>query len=1208
MAPAKTALGDVDMSADRGITFPFAAISVVALFLSTTFLGQHAFDLLRLAEGDAAKQRQFTQPPVEARLWEDPLAALVRHRAKLKEICPPVGVKDAPPADPRCPFDAVDSATLQADLARASGELTVIAALVPGASFVGVEEARRRIRYAVLGGLGAEGFVPDNSERMGLLTSAKIDIPYEMFSTEKEGEKRRRVAVLWINDFAIGKDWLSALTVLLGNVAPPTARLRILGPYDSDALVDALDDGFASLLLDLGTISLETHERGLATYRKHASVLSRLQFISPSSTASAERLVSKVSRPVPAAPLDCPQPDGVDRAFKDRLARFGLPKPIECQPFFVRTIGTDDRNLALLIRELCVRGLRDGNGGRIVVLREWDSIYARDFAKKLKDGFDTFNCGRAPNARLDDKASVEVFSYLRGLDGANVDGAPKQQRLVPRATGAKSKAEDNEPEIEWPETRDQRDYVRRLVRRLQQNAEDGDGKDRVRAVGVIGVDVHDKLILAQALRAAFPDRLLFTTDLDARLLHPQMLKHTRNLIIASSLPLEPPVPAGAQAEVKVPPFRDVYQTGTFLGARYAVASEEDRQKHLAFIAEQLGKDHLFEVGSAGQVELSTTKADSEKSPQGKSAAQGAEPSPEESSEKSRRQDFAVLSLFILVVIGWLMLFGKPAPAMKTAVMSSDTWFGSFDLSTAILCGLGAAALGFGLGVVSELAAPGALGLCRVILIALTTMALFWATVYPGPRQGERGIDKKAEQLRRRRLRWQRLRWVAIVLVVAILLWWLLPPSGYEPGMREPFAALNGVSAWPSQLLRTLGVLLFAWFLDYTWKKSAETTVEIGTRYFEVKARNTRRFEGLAVAFRRLGWRVARAVRAFKPTDGDFWVRRRLQLWEFLRDSSIWFWQPQVEWRDKRRRAAAREGRVDDGGIDGARLWRRYLRLLRNGPRFVRMVIWLAVVVVLVWVLMAVLGGEQPEVPARGLDDRALFFATIMLSVIGTMTLLVLVGDATILTWRFIVVLRDHRTVYPQTTVDRFAAELGTKLPAEAWFPIAARVEDRHDNPPPPGSPEPRNSVLDDWIDARLLAEHTAAIGPLIVFPFILLGLLIVARSPLFDNWAANGPVMYALVGYLLWSVTMAVMLNHGAEIARRKAIASMEKDRIWLEGAGDNYKMLAKQFPNLIDQVRNLRQGAFAPFFEQPLVRAILVPLGGAGGIQLLEFLAFARS
>jgi hypothetical protein len=88
---------------------------------------------------------------------------------------------------------------------------------------------------------------------------------------------------------------------------------------------------------------------------------------------------------------------------------------------------------------------------------------------------------------------------------------------------------------------------------------------------------------------------------------------------------------------------------------------------------------------------------------------------------------------------------------------------------------------------------------------------------------------------------------------------------------------------------------------------------------------------------------------------------------------------------------------------------------------------------------------------------------------------------------------------------------------------------------------------------------------------------------------------------------MAALLNYGAEIARRKAVEDMERDLLWLQGAGPQYKALADQFPRIIQQVRDLREGAFAPFFEQPLVRAILVPLGGAGGIQLLETLLLAR-
>ena len=80
------------------------------------------------------------------------------------------------------------------------------------------------------------------------------------------------------------------------------------------------------------------------------------------------------------------------------------------------------------------------------------------------------------------------------------------------------------------------------------------------------------------------------------------------------------------------------------------------------------------------------------------------------------------------------------------------------------------------------------------------------------------------------------------------------------------------------------------------------------------------------------------------------------------------------------------------------------------------------------------------------------------------------------------------------------------------------------------------------------------------------------------------------------------------ELARRRAVERMEADLLWLNGAGAAYKPLAEQYPGLIKQVRELRQGAFAPFFQQPLVQAILVPLGGAGGVQLLDYLLLARS
>ena len=45
----------------------------------------------------------------------------------------------------------------------------------------------------------------------------------------------------------------------------------------------------------------------------------------------------------------------------------------------------------------------------------------------------------------------------------------------------------------------------------------------------------------------------------------------------------------------------------------------------------------------------------------------------------------------------------------------------------------------------------------------------------------------------------------------------------------------------------------------------------------------------------------------------------------------------------------------------------------------------------------------------------------------------------------------------------------------------------------------------------------------------------------------------------------------------------------------------------LIAQVENEQRGAFASFFDQPLLKAVLVPLGGAGGTQLFDYLLLGR-
>jgi hypothetical protein len=927
--------------------------------------------------------------------------------------------------------------------------------------------------------------------------------------------------------------------------------LRIIGPSASDGVVKALDSDLPAMLAEASAAKGSAADAVRANWR----TLSSISLVSSQSTAPATQLVG------PAANECTNGADCLDQTFTKKLrelhGKLGADRKLPEPPasFFVRTIGSDDLLIMRLVNELRLRGADPCGPGRLILFNEWDSIYARTFANGLRRQLDLLNCGKAKA-----KAKVDPYPYFRGLDGATLEGAPSQPKRV--EGGDRS---GKPQQIEWAEGPDQRDYVRRLAQQILESIVWSDPDSQVLAIGLIGSDVHDKLVLIQALRDAFPDRMLFTTDLDARLLHPSVTRYTRNLIVASSLPLR-------FRNSPLPPFRDSYQTAMYLAAQRAVMLDNGSPSSSATSAQCTDDDgslkchlhravtqpYLFEIGRRNMVQLN---------------GPGMPTAPE---EKQDRHAYAELTAVGLLVLAGLMMFGLPGPAMSAAL----SWrFASvpndrFHLSIMGIAGLQMAALGFAAGMVVELWTPGSFGASGTTLLGLTLMALMLAFLYPGmPRRRDfHGI---------RSTLWR----VAQIAALLLFLWWMASsfwevvthtqPSDTESG--EPFAPLSGTSGWPGQIFRTLLIVLFTWFLDYTWFRVVDVASRIEDEYFAGES---------GVSGPPRPGRIMRILRA-------------------IPNSSILLWRPKVV--------------LAGGGIDGSRLWSEYRLRLRNWPRFGRLVLAVFVLAIVLLLVNKAIGGSIPVIPVRGIGDRELIEVTMYLHGLAVASLLVLVGDATILTWRFITVLRNGRTVYPRATIRHFAAELGPDLSDAAGRPIVPQIVEREkfaeaDAKPAVDGAEmradgsARNSLLDDWIDVRLLAEHTAAIGPLIVFPFILVALMIVARSQLFDNWQIGGSVLFVLLLYVLWAVGIAFLLNFGAEVARRRAIDRMEADLLWLQGAGPRASKLAERFPTLIDQVRNMRKGAFAPFFEQPLVQAMLVPLGGAGGIQLIEFLLYART
>jgi hypothetical protein len=305
----------------------------------------------------------------------------------------------------------------------------------------------------------------------------------------------------------------------------------------------------------------------------------------------------------------------------------------------VHDVGSDDRLFESLIAELERRQVRLG-WDAVILIGEWDSIYGNalpiEFRAAACAKVATFSeadlkqilvpvdvkqwCSTVPRAvdlqihRPTDYESLTLnvfrYSYLSGLDGeVPGDDAARAARAAKPAAGA----QPNDTTRDRPEGTSQLDYVRALVARIH---DEGEG---ARAIGIIGTDPYDALLIIKALRPFFPHAIFFTVDLDARHLHASEYKSTRNMVIASPFGLQ--LEGGLQRDV--PPFRSSYQTSVYLATLQAVQHVVCRPDgpgrtvgvpctsgyHVSLTPEDRVYDsgshpRLFEVGRHGAVDIS----------------------------------------------------------------------------------------------------------------------------------------------------------------------------------------------------------------------------------------------------------------------------------------------------------------------------------------------------------------------------------------------------------------------------------------------------------------------------------------------------------------------------------------------------------------------------------------------------------------------------
>ncbi|MGE8149685.1 hypothetical protein ACQKP5_00340 [Pseudomonas vancouverensis] len=1114
------------------------------------------------------------QLPIEARLWQDPFDAVERYRKMLK-------------ADGNTADAAHVCSTDLSPLTAEQQSLDIMVALVEGGPYADEVERRRRIRYALLAGFKNAHRVPDQEQYIHCLRLASdlstdapqahafVDAPYEVFvsnpfdppkALEGKPAPANRTLVFWLKQDTLGPSPLQALDTLRSSLMSKVAAacsptpcaepvdnpvLKVIGPATSTVLLDMFHDqdlGKATANVEiyspLATADNETLDRGytkLAPPLANRPSMKLLRTVSDDGTMTQLMLEElKLRRVDPATGIRCSRDDAQHK---------GPP---------------------------CTRDLRRNNH-RIALISEWDSFYSRALIESFKSQVaeDAHLGGGKPQKDVVDQWVLR-FSYLRGLDGRlPEESANADKTATPDASkNAAGAVQLDLSPLEKSDGNSQLDYLRRLADHIanvdatyRRNGDSGIG-----AIGVLGVDAYDKLLVLQALKSRMPYKLYFSTDLDARMLQRGQAQTTRNLILAAPYGLT----LTRALQQDVPPFRDSLQSAVFISVLAALAPQSFDAKRAKFdySRSELLSPGIYEVGISGFIPLASRltasrPASCEAPSQSESdrgirphdlmalrCLQDPSPPPYPEPSQSIRDRFkqaqafyraGPLTITLLILAGFIVWWKIEGP--------------NHDHDTPMAWVRGVPISLFMLAVV-----------CAFIATRYWHAEFLWlafALILLGivssnlTRRSERQLAlAKASPDELVTVRESRAWYIVVPLVLfilALMLAYQMRSNLTNNGLGEPMFLFEGISAWPTMALRLLAVLISLTALVWGWRKLCINRSEIETAYH--LRLHMRRYEMTL-------WGQAR--RFVRRSKG--WTLRRWcnELGHCLLLIFFPLLNASEEWSKscESARLTCSDGRKM---ISIARFWGEHCVCGSFGARMLRAALATWLYLVATSVLFVIWPMES--MPVRG--DSVWWMIGWLAPTLVFQLLVFWVVDANLLLTRFIRHLSEHHAIWPGSL----------QLEHQKIFGML------------------RHPCIDEWVDVQLIAQRTSAVNRLIYAPTVVMLILVASRSSLFDNWQTPPALVISYLFTALILLFSALSLRRAAEKARSLALQRLDAYLLQTPEKAPCYD----KFKMIRERVSTLNTGSFSRYSEDPLIRALLLSLTGIGGSAIVDALNYAK-
>ncbi len=1016
--------------------------------------------------------------------------------------------------------DKVDTCNIETLKNSAPNGTTNIRVLVPMLT-MGQEaervERRRRRRFAVISGLAEAGFIPSTPDYIGNCILEKplagrfgkeqIPVPFEWYQVDNIASPDRKgeaTLVLWLNESLFAKRPLGKFRDIAEKIAgncegdpehcDRNISIFVLGPARSGTLAK-----LASRILK------EDKERIKADFNDFR--ISGFHIFSPTATMANSELFAGAS----------------EKTIREMEAAFA---PANCQNIkaatdkneacvsFLRTIQTDDALANLLVKELTDRKDWSPQLDHIALISEWDTSFGRALPRSFTDELcrslkDTGNCDK-----------IIRYSYLRGIDGRLPDkghSVKNSGRAGETKQPGNSLLNQNDISIRRPVGTGQFDYLRRIAGNIQDKDKElrASHEGRIRAIGIFGSDVYDKLLILRALKPQFPNALFFTTDLDSQLLHPSEFQWTRNLIVASSFGLE----LRNDLQGRIPPFRDSYQTSIFFSTM--LATRYDFTECPA--VDMMGKSSFCPNTGTNQALLKQVPP-------------------------------------LLFEIG-----------RYSAVRLGDLQGGSGPSDT----------------VHPKL--PGSSDLQTLLLFLLLPTLLILVLHQLKPLAG----------------------WPVISLLLALLPLLILVYVALRSHLTgEPLIFNEGVSVWPTQFTRYVAFCLSLYFIHRLFTDLSANCARINRDYFgrkddvfklkdhgktltEIRASTLETIKSTGARLRnrdRYKCKLPRWLALYPIVIVIVAIGMILTQYNYIKSPwyipaywilvlSSWYYllykgsifkvfsgfKGINGWvKDTRNQA------ISSKNVDAWDYWNSYCELGFPRYRALRSLTLLLLFMSFAALIFSLTG--FPISPTRGPASFYVDKIMVITSVPVMLILIFMVLDEFRMCIYWIQGLRRYQFDWGKIDVKKKTLRMGT-------FETGPDME---------------------WVKIQLIAERTSEIGQLIYYPYLVIIIMLLSRNNYFDNWGMPpGLAIVISINVLLLFLT-AMKLRREAENCRRSAINNLNMALLDEFAPNNNENKEEKEnyrnrIEKLLEDVQAIREGAFLPIREQPLIRASLPLLGAIG-------------